>query len=147
MYSQVLANTLGGVDFSNILSKSAIERLAQADEFEVVREVQVSVALPLLCATLFLIRISGILRRLRANTTKSILLEPHADRIKAAVWFIFQYLGSQGIGPCDARHHICPPQLEEETYYQIREDEPYGEEIRCRDSGNATHSHLLHSHV
>ena len=29
------------LDFSNILSKSAIERLAQVDEFEVVREVQV----------------------------------------------------------------------------------------------------------
>jgi hypothetical protein len=29
-------------DFSNILSKSAIERLAEADEYEVVREVQVS---------------------------------------------------------------------------------------------------------
>ena len=29
------------LDFSNILSKSAIERLAQVDEYEVVREVQV----------------------------------------------------------------------------------------------------------
>lgn len=29
-------------DFSNILSKPAIERLADIDEFEVVREVQVS---------------------------------------------------------------------------------------------------------
>jgi len=29
-------------DFSNILSKSTIERLADVDEFEVVREVQVS---------------------------------------------------------------------------------------------------------
>jgi len=29
-------------DFSNILSKAAIERLADADEFDVVREVQVS---------------------------------------------------------------------------------------------------------
>jgi hypothetical protein len=29
------------VDFSNILSKSALERLAQVDEYEVVREVQV----------------------------------------------------------------------------------------------------------
>jgi len=28
-------------DFSNILNKTAIERLAQADEYEVVREVQV----------------------------------------------------------------------------------------------------------
>lgn len=32
-----------GVDFSNILSKTAIERLADVDEYEVVREVQVSV--------------------------------------------------------------------------------------------------------
>lgn len=29
------------VDFSNILTKTAIERLAEADEYEVVREVQV----------------------------------------------------------------------------------------------------------
>ena len=29
------------LDFSNILSKSAIERLAQVDQYEVVREVQV----------------------------------------------------------------------------------------------------------
>jgi hypothetical protein len=29
-------------DFSNILSKVAIERLAEVDEYEVVREVQVS---------------------------------------------------------------------------------------------------------
>jgi hypothetical protein len=29
------------LDFSNILTKSAIERLAQVDEYEVVREVQV----------------------------------------------------------------------------------------------------------
>jgi len=29
-------------DFSSILSKAAIERLADVDEFEVVREVQVS---------------------------------------------------------------------------------------------------------
>jgi hypothetical protein len=29
------------LDFSNILSKLAIERLAEADEYEVVREVQV----------------------------------------------------------------------------------------------------------
>lgn len=29
------------LDFSNVLSKSAIERLAQVDEYEVVREVQV----------------------------------------------------------------------------------------------------------
>lgn len=29
------------VDFSNILSKTAIERLAEADEYEVVKEVQV----------------------------------------------------------------------------------------------------------
>ena len=29
------------LDFSNILTKTAIERLAEADEFEVVREVQV----------------------------------------------------------------------------------------------------------
>ena len=29
------------VDFSNVLSKTAIERLADADEYEVVREVQV----------------------------------------------------------------------------------------------------------
>lgn len=29
------------VDFSNILSKTALERLAQVDEYEVVREVQV----------------------------------------------------------------------------------------------------------
>ena len=29
-------------DFSNILSKTAIERLADVDEYEVVREVQVS---------------------------------------------------------------------------------------------------------
>jgi Sec1 family len=28
-------------DFSNILSKTAIERLADADEYEVVKEVQV----------------------------------------------------------------------------------------------------------
>ena len=30
------------IDFSNILSKTAIERLADVDEYEVVREVQVS---------------------------------------------------------------------------------------------------------
>jgi hypothetical protein len=30
-------------DFSTILTKAAIERLAEADEYEVVREVQVSV--------------------------------------------------------------------------------------------------------
>lgn len=30
------------LDFSNILSKSAIERLAEADEYEVIREVQVA---------------------------------------------------------------------------------------------------------
>ena len=29
------------LDFSNVLSKSAIERLAQVDDYEVVREVQV----------------------------------------------------------------------------------------------------------
>ena len=29
------------IDFSNILNKTSIERLASADEFEVVREVQV----------------------------------------------------------------------------------------------------------
>jgi len=29
------------IDFSNILSKTVIERLADADEYEVVREVQV----------------------------------------------------------------------------------------------------------
>jgi hypothetical protein len=29
------------VDFSNILTKSVIERLAEVDEYEVVREVQV----------------------------------------------------------------------------------------------------------
>jgi hypothetical protein len=29
------------IDFSNVLSKTAIERLADADEYEVVREVQV----------------------------------------------------------------------------------------------------------
>lgn len=33
-------------DFSNILSKTAIERLADVDEYEVVREVQVSPLLP-----------------------------------------------------------------------------------------------------
>jgi hypothetical protein len=32
------------LDFSNILSKSAIERLADVDEYEVVREVQVCLA-------------------------------------------------------------------------------------------------------
>lgn len=30
------------VDFSNILTKATIERLAEVDEYEVVREVQVS---------------------------------------------------------------------------------------------------------
>lgn len=30
------------LDFSNILSKTVIERLADADEYEVVREVQVT---------------------------------------------------------------------------------------------------------
>ena len=30
-------------DFSNVLSKLAIERLAEADEYEVVREVQVCI--------------------------------------------------------------------------------------------------------
>jgi hypothetical protein len=34
------------LDFSNILGKSAIERLAQVDEYEVVREVQVRNVLP-----------------------------------------------------------------------------------------------------
>lgn len=32
---------LGRPDFSNVLSKSSIERIAEVDEFEVVREVQV----------------------------------------------------------------------------------------------------------
>jgi hypothetical protein len=31
------------IDFSNILSKASIERLAEVDEYEVVREVQVGV--------------------------------------------------------------------------------------------------------
>lgn len=33
--------TVNWSDFSNVLSKSSIERLAEVDEFEVVREVQV----------------------------------------------------------------------------------------------------------
>lgn len=33
------------LDFSNVLSKTAIERLAQVDEYEVVREVQVRLLL------------------------------------------------------------------------------------------------------
>ena len=33
------------LDFSNILSKVAIERLAEVDEYEVVREVQVRAAI------------------------------------------------------------------------------------------------------
>lgn len=36
-------------DFSNILSKTAIERLAEVDEYEVVKEVQVSGTASQLC--------------------------------------------------------------------------------------------------
>lgn len=32
---------IGGADFTNVLKKSQIERLAEADEHELVREVQV----------------------------------------------------------------------------------------------------------
>jgi hypothetical protein len=39
---------LYSLDFSNILTKTAIERLADADEYEAVREVQVIVYLLLL---------------------------------------------------------------------------------------------------
>lgn len=37
-----MKNKLTGVDFSNTLSKSQIEEMATVDEFEVVKEVQVS---------------------------------------------------------------------------------------------------------
>lgn len=39
MYTVVLIDL--EIDFSNILSKASIERLAEVDEYEVVREVQV----------------------------------------------------------------------------------------------------------
>lgn len=53
-------------DFSNILSKSAIERLAEVDEYEVVREVQVDSHFIeiLTCALMCILRnISQITRR------------------------------------------------------------------------------------
>lgn len=42
MFGPISRHLYVATDFSNILSKTAIERLADVDEYEVVREVQVS---------------------------------------------------------------------------------------------------------
>ena len=72
-------------DFSNILSKTAIERLADADDYEVVREVQVSEWFPS-CHGAVPICITGILCGLCTRTPLSILPEPHTVSTNAIVW-------------------------------------------------------------
>jgi len=59
--------------FTNILKRSAIERLAEADEHEVVREVQVRVE------TLVVAEPAGVLRGLRAVDAVALFAEPAAD--------------------------------------------------------------------
>lgn len=83
------------LDFSNILSKSAIERLAQVDEYEVVREVQVRLLLLLFDCIYLELCLAGIFRGLCAYSTLSFLAEPYTISIKTTVWFDDQLMGLQ----------------------------------------------------
>lgn len=70
LHIERLSDTL--VDFSNVLTKTAIERLAEADEYEVVREVQVCPILALY-NSFGLVRLVGILRRLFTHSPVVVL--------------------------------------------------------------------------
>ena len=85
--SPTLFLTHGGfIDFSNILSKTALERLAQVDEYEVVREVQVRSAHVCTDTISHGTMTSGILRRLRAYITVPFFFESDAVAIKTSIW-------------------------------------------------------------
>lgn len=80
------------VDFSNVLSKTAIERLAQVDEYEVVREVQVCSLFDSLYALINAFG-AGIFCGLCANNILSVFPESHAFNTQAAIWLHRQCLG------------------------------------------------------
>ena len=71
-------------DFSNILSKTAIERLADVDEYEVVREVQVS---PFFVIAAFSGQslVSGFIVAVRGNTRS---LESWCRLLQASVTWV-----------------------------------------------------------
>lgn len=81
-------------DFSNILTKTAIERLAEADEYEVVREVQVSILLLYVMSSsspeLFLPQ--GIFCRLRSTSPSVVFIESNAFICATSLWFKPQLL-------------------------------------------------------
>lgn len=71
-------------DFSNILSKTAIERLAEVDEYEVVKEVQVSSLYPAGGRHLIPM-VQGILCRLCVFITVPVLFKPHTDILETTL--------------------------------------------------------------
>lgn len=94
------------LDFSNILSKTAIERLAEVDEYEVVKEVQVRFV-PSVLIYAPTNGILGILCGLRTVVTVLILLEPHTDYDNASIWVNTEFLGSEGARTFCRRNHCC----------------------------------------
>lgn len=85
------------IDFSNILSKTALERLAQVDEYEVVREVQVG-SDPIFTDTISQWNddLTGVLCRLRAHIAIPFFFESDAVTIKTSIWLNGQFMGSSG---------------------------------------------------
>jgi len=82
-------------DFSNILSKTAIERLAEVDEYEVVKEVQVSPFHPAGGRHLIPM-VQGILCRLCRFVAGPVLFKPQTDILETTLRIDSEYLGCKG---------------------------------------------------
>lgn len=96
-----------------MLTKSSIERLADVDEYEVVREVQVRLNNPPL--DLFSHIPPGIFRGLHPNPSFPLFPRTCAHDGSAFVWLLGDNLGLESSGTNCARHHRGAIKLEEET--------------------------------
>lgn len=106
-------------DFSNVISKSDVKVLAEADEQEVVREIQVSLNFSncpyMICSNNLHIHVAGILLRLRCCAFPPVRIEPDANlsRFSMGTWI--------GVAASHARLGQRPIGVEEESRSSLSE--------------------------
>ncbi|KNZ52215.1 hypothetical protein VP01_3647g4 [Puccinia sorghi] len=124
--------------FSNILKKSEIELLAEADERELVREVQVSCSLSQSSVNIYTSYFlsSGILCRLCSHHLISFLTKPttiqqHHFTLTAPLWRLNQLLEHLHwcIRTSSPMSRRPMSQSQEETRYQVPQNEQDGQKI------------------